>query len=321
MVWDRWVSCVRAMLRGAAPEASSAYASCDRIEDALQNIDKVTRLGRVGYATFWDGNKYIQCRREADQSLLCEAAGTAMQPSLDAVLTGERRDRLASLGWVIDPSFGNYVHIFPADASTRHAAEHIRKTLKEGYDADICSLQVETTWMWDVACPPRNGPCQNLAGLINDAAAMRADAVVTCSYDPPPPRPPSARSVAELCALYEETVAAEIQRLRINISQNVFVAFDAGIGYVQCAPDASGPAIYCEAQSEQSWPALQAILTPDRVSALLQMGYAEPGRAQNYWKLYPIRTQSDTAIAREILTVLHKAYGYTNATQLTISTE
>ena len=50
-------------------------------------------------------------------------------------------------------------------------------------------------------------------------------------------------------------------------------------------------------------------------------GYADPGRAPNYWKSYPFDKFSDTAIASELLTILHDVYGYAGATKLKILTE
>jgi hypothetical protein len=47
----------------AAIELWRAMGSClaqtanSRIDEALQNITALVRTGRVGYATFWDGNK------------------------------------------------------------------------------------------------------------------------------------------------------------------------------------------------------------------------------------------------------------------------
>lgn len=304
-----------------AAEVCLAQTISTRIDAALQNIATVVRPGRVGYATFWDGNKYIQCRLLPNRNLRCEAAGTSLQPSLKSVLTGERLNRLVSLGWVIDPSFGNYVHTFLAGIPTRIAADHIQRTLAEAYDADVSELEVRTAWVGDMPCPPRNGPTQNLAGIVNDAKEMRATALLTCSYTPPEATPQTAASSEELMALYGATVTAEIQRLRINISREIYAVFDAGIGYVQCRPDAASSAIYCEAQSAQSWPALAAILTPERILLIHQAGYSDPGRAPNYWKNYPVKTYNDAAIAREILTILHKAYGYTSATKLEITTE
>jgi hypothetical protein len=298
-----------------------AQTATSRIDDALQNITTLVRPGRVGYASVWDGNKYVQCRRLPTRELRCEAAGSLLQPSLQAVLTPERLHRLTALGWTLDPSFGNYARVFPADMPTGQVAEHIRRTLAEAYDADIGKSDVQTAWVADIACPPRNGPSQNLAGLVNDAPEMRATALRTCTYAARAETPQKADSPAELIALYGPTVTAEIQRLRINSKRRVFVVFSAGIGYVQCAPDVDTASIYCEAQSAESWPALAAVLTPERVSLLHKAGYADPGRAPNYWKSYAIATVSDAMIAAEILTLLHAVYGYIGATKLKITTE
>ncbi len=279
------------------------------------------RVGRIGYATVWDGNKYVQCRRRSDRSLRCEAAGTVLQPSLRSVLTGERLSRLAALGWIIDPSFGNYARTFAADVPDADVADAILQTLAEVYGADTASVEIETTWVVDVPCPPRNGFSQNLAGLINDARSMRATAIHACSYVAEPATTTKAESADQLIATYGTTVTAEIQRLRINAARHVFVVFGAGIGYVQCMPDKQSAEIYCEAQSAESWSALASILTPERVEMLHKAGYADPGRAPNYWKNYPLDKYSDAALAREILTLLHDVYGYAGMPALKISTE
>lgn len=300
--------------------AALAQSPASRIEEALQNITSLTRPERIGYATVWDGNKYVQCRRMPDRNLRCEAAGMSMQPTLKRVLTGERLGKLNALGWQLDPSFGNYVRIFPATMPTDRAAANILQVLSEGYDANVNELEFRTAWIKDMPCPPRNGPSQNLAGMVNDAPAMQKRAVTSCSYTPAP-APENAPSATALIALYGPEVAAEIQRLRINIKQKIFVVFDAGIGYVQCTTDSSTPALYCEAQSADSWPALASILTPERVTLLIRAGYAEPGRAPNYSKSYALDKFTDTAIATEVLTLLHAVYGYSGATTLKIKTE
>lgn len=243
-----WAALVVAMIGlcgAAAPGMAQTTGS--RIEEALQNITTLVRSGRAGYATFWDGNKYVQCRRLPERELRCEAAGTSMQPSLRSVLAGDRLSRLAALGWVLDPSFGNYAQTFPADMPVARVAEHIQRTLTEAYDADAAGLEIQTTWVADMPCPPRNGPSQNLAGSVNDARSMRATAVHACSYIPTPETVQRAGSAAELIPLYGATATAEIQRLRINVTRRVYVVFDAGIGYVQCMPETPPPALYCEA--------------------------------------------------------------------------
>jgi hypothetical protein len=305
---------------GAAPEDTSPPAVM-RVAAALQNIMALQRPGQDGYATAWDGNKYVQCARAPRGGLRCEAAGARLQPSLQAVLSPERVSRLLALGWRLDPHFGNYAQSFSAAMSVGQVAAALVDALEAGYDADTLHLEVASDWLASEPCPPRNGPSQNLAGMVNDAPAMSATAIHACAYAPAAPPTPSAGSAELLVELYGPRATAEIQRLRVNLARKVFVVFDAGIGYVQCEPQTSPDLIYCEAQSPQSWAALSSVLTPDRLAKLHAAGYADPGRAPNYWKNYPLGAYDDAAIAREVITLLHDGYGYTGAEQLKIGTE
>ena len=293
------------------------------IEATLDNITNLNRPGQDGYATVWDGNKYVQCRRLPDRGLRCEAAGALMQSSLEHVLSPERAARLIALGWRLDPSFGNYVQVFPADTASSLLADKIVRVLREAYDADVADLEVQSTWIRSEPCPPRNGPSQNLAGIVNDAPSMAATAVHACSHKPKADLGPrlSAGSAAELIGLYSGRVTAEIQRLRVNARRDVFAAFQAGIGYVQCRPDIMPPTIYCEAQSADSWEALASVLTLERILRLHELGFADPGRGPNYSKTYAIDQIDDSAIAGELLTVLHDAYGYAGQPTLKVITE
>ncbi|MFL9824924.1 hypothetical protein [Rhodoplanes sp. SY1] len=279
------------------------------------------RPGRVGYATIWDGNAFVQCRRLPGREMRCEAAGATLQPSLSRVLTPERLARLATLGFVVDPSFGNPVRVFPAEIPTSRIAAHVLQVLTEVYDAKPARIELSTRWVADLPCPPRAGFSQNLAGSVNDAPAMRTTAIRACAFKPDAETPQVVSSAEGLFDLYGVTVAAEVQRLRLNSTQNVYVVFSAGIGYVQCGPETQPTAIYCEAQSAESWPALAAILTPSRIERLHKAGYADPGRAPNYSRSYPVDAFTDTAIAREILGILFDVYGYTGTTRLKITTE
>jgi hypothetical protein len=320
-----WSLLFAAML--ASPETGladpSPQTSKSRVEAALENIATLNRPGRLGFATFWDGNKYVQCGYTEDRSLRCEAAGTLMQPSLAHVLVQERVSRLVALGWQLNPSFGNYVQIFPADMAIGQIADQILQALAEAYDAQVADLQILTQWMKRELCPPRNGPTQNLAGMVNDAPAMKATAVHACAYTPQPGIVAAhpAGSAEALIARYGLRVKGEIQRLRINSERHVFVVLATHIGYVQCAPETSPPAIYCEAQSADSWPALASVLTPDRVARLHAAGFTDPGRAPNYSKMYPVDQFDDAAIAGELLTILHDVYGYVGTTELEVGTE
>ncbi len=306
------------LLPGAAA-AGSAPTSQSRIEAVLENIAALDRPGEEGLATFWDGNKYVQCRRTRDHVLRCEAAGALMQPSLDHILTPERVARLTVLGWRIDPSFGTYAQNFPADLPSSEIAGRILQVLAEGYDADLANLEVESDWIASQRCPPRNGPTQDLAGMINDSPAMAATAIRACAYTPP--ILPSVHSAADLISFYGTRVTGEIQRLRVNGDRRIFVVLETDIGYVQCLPQASPRAIYCGAHSADSWPALASILTGERIARLHAAGFADPGRAPNYWKIYPLDQFDDAAVARELLTILYDVYGYNGSPKLAFKTE
>jgi type III secretion system-like peptide-binding chaperone len=303
--------------------AAQPQKSQSLVAAALENITILNRPGQDGYATVWDGNKYVQCKRLPERNLRCEAAGTLMQSSLARVLTPERVARLTALGWRLDPSFGNYVQTFPADAASSLVADKILQTLGEAYDADVADIEVQSTWIPREPCPPRNGPSQNLAGIVNDAPSMAATAVRACAYKPKADLGPNlpASSEADLIDFYGARVTAEIQRLRVNAHRRVFVAFQAGIGYVQCKPDTAPPEIYCEAQSADSWEALASVLTPERIARLHSIGFSDPGRGPNYWKTYPTDQFDDGSIARELLAVLHDAYGYNGQPVLKFVTE
>ena len=104
-------------------------------------------------------------------------------------------------------------------------------------------------------------------------------------------------------------------------ARRVFAAFETGLGYVQCEPWTDPDVFYCEAQSTDSWPALAAILTPERIALLHAAGFEDPGRAPNYSRTYPADRTDDATLARELLTVLHDVYGYYGASKLEVKTE
>jgi hypothetical protein len=317
-----WAFALAALFGAPAPSrADPAQIGQARVEAVLGNLTSLVRPGQIGLASAWDGDKYVQCRRLADRSLRCEAAGAQMQPSLARVLTPDHVARLTALGWRLDPAFGNYAQSFPSSWPDSRIASLILQTLTAGYDADLSQLDADSDWVADEPCPPRNGPGQNLAGLIDDAASMADTAIHACAYSPAPDLAPTVRSAADLIAAYGPRVTGEIQRLRVNLDRHVYIAVQADLGYVQCQPQTAPRAIYCEAESADSWPALGALLTPDRVQRLHAAGFADPGRAPNYSKAYPLDRYDDATIARELLTLLHDVYGYTGAPALTYATE
>jgi hypothetical protein len=136
---------------------AASQTSRPRIEAALDNITTLNRPGQEGYATIWDGDKYVQCRRLADHNLRCESAGTLMQSSLERVLTAERVARLSALGWRLDPCFGNYVQVFSADAASSLVADKIIQALDEAYGANTAELEVQSTWVPSEPCRRATG--------------------------------------------------------------------------------------------------------------------------------------------------------------------
>lgn len=69
-------------LGATAAPTYAEEAAVDRLDAALQNITSIVRAKKVGYATIWDGNKYVQCHRLLSREMRCEAAGPTLQPSL-----------------------------------------------------------------------------------------------------------------------------------------------------------------------------------------------------------------------------------------------
>ena len=94
---------------------------------------------------------------------------------------------------------------------------------------------------------------------------------------------------------------------------------DTGGGYIQCGT-APPRGIYCEAQSAETWPVLARILTAERVALLHAAGYADPGRAPNYWKNYSLDEFTDRAIAEELLAILYEVYAYSGVPKLNFKT-
>lgn len=330
---------VLALLGAARPDAGAAEPgeARARLESTLRTMLVSAAPGQLALATVWDSNAYVQCRRAPRQPVRCEAAGTLMQPSLARVLTPERIDRLGALGWRLDPSFGNYVLGFPPRTPAGRMADLLLATLIEGYGATVATLELRNSWVTDEPCPPRNGMSQNLAGMINDSPEMKAVSLRACRYDPPaePPAGPTADPPGEALAPHQPAVptaelirrlgpgvAREIHRLRVNLGgPRVFTVLETGRGYVQCEPETTPPAIYCEAQSAESWPALAATLTPDRVARLAAAGFESPGLRQNYWRSYPAAQFDDATIADALLRILHDVYGYDGTPALTVQTE
>lgn len=326
MAMSRFQTLLAASLLTACPargEPSPPLPSQAALVEALDNVIALDRPGQDGYATVWDGNKYVQCRHMPDGALRCEASGSLMQPSLARVLTPAKLARLGELGWTLDPHFGNYVQTFPGGRPVGMVAGEILTLLMEVYGVDPGTTGILTDWVKSERCPPRNGPKQNLAGMVSAAPAMAATAVHDCSFTPPSEllHQPAARSAQDLIDTYGARTTGEVARLRVNLLRRVHLILDTDVGYVQCAPEPVPPSIYCEAASADSWTVLASVLTPERLARLHALGFADPGRSQNYEKAYPLDTADNAAIARQLLTVLYEVYGYDGLQKLRFMTE
>jgi hypothetical protein len=194
---DVWLALALLALPAWASAAPSAAGEA-RIVAALDNLALLERPGEIGLATISDGNKFVQCRRLTDRDLYCEAAGTRMQPSLAGVLTPDRVALMTTMGWRIAPLFGLYAQTFPARLTNAQVADLIIQALQQAYDADVADLEVMSDRVAAEPCPPRNGPRQALAGMINDAPSMAPAAVHAAAIRPCPmspglkrPRPPT----------------------------------------------------------------------------------------------------------------------------------
>ena len=304
------------------PAIGAAQANQSRVETALTNIVTLHRPGQDGVATVWDGNKYIQCRLQLDRAFRCEAAGTLMQPSLARVLSPERITKLHTLGRTLDSSFGNYVQIFPSGSPVKDIAERLLQALKDGYEANISDLEVGSDWIKSERCPPRNGPSQNLAGMISDALSMTGFRVHGCSYKPNDEPLPQVRSKADLhpCPWNEGGRRNPAPESRISTARSSPGSWStrvAGTFSVARRPRARSIA---KRNQRRHGRCLREILTAERVAQLHAAGYADPGRAPNYWKNYSLDEFTDRAIAEELLAILYDVYAYSGVPKLEFKT-
>jgi hypothetical protein len=62
---------VALLFRTEAGFSAQPQKSQSLVAAALENITNLNRPGQDGYATVWDGNKYVQCKRLPDRNLRC----------------------------------------------------------------------------------------------------------------------------------------------------------------------------------------------------------------------------------------------------------
>jgi hypothetical protein len=330
MTTRRWIATLKRTFRlGAPAQPLTETEAQSEIESILRLLLKPIERRWETLATVWDGNAYIQCRRLGDGTWRCEAAGSLMQSSLRHVLTPERIDRLHQFGWRLDPSFGNYVQDFAADLPPEEIAAVLLTSLVQAYCVVVGRLEFQSWRVGKARYLPRNGPSQNLAGLINDARSMASTAIRAGCYVPAPEVPePSLEAgepvgrASDLLDRFGTRIASEIARLQKKLnSRRAFLIMQTDTGYIQCRPEWEERAICCEAISADSWPALAGILTESRIAHLDAAGFERPGLRQNYWRHYKVADYDSATVANALLTVLHKAYGCDITSKITLCTE
>jgi hypothetical protein len=303
------------------------------VAKAIKQILMAHRPRQDGVLTVRDNMLFVQCLdRPGAPDLRCEAAGLEGEPWLHNVLTMERQDRLMALGFKPDTTYGNFVRTFPRSIKPARLAEIIVGVLTEIYGADAEDIEALTDWLPTDPCHPRIKASHDRGGSIatpqwgfaNDIGPGCKIVTNTdgMNYDDPDNVPSDVQPI-DLDAHYGAAIAAQITRLEAgHHTDHIWAIFEAGVPYVQCAPDTEDNKIYCEAASEDSIGApLARLLTADRRQKLIVAGFEPPGKEMNFRRFYPLDHYDAAAIAHALLTVLHDSYGYTGTPAMMLKTE
>lgn len=306
------------------------------ITKGIQQVLTPRRPKLDGILTVRDNTLFVQCINRAEaSSLRCEAAGLEGEPWLRNVLTRERQDMLIARGFKPETTYGNFIRTFPRSIKPGQLAETILGVLTQIYGADADNIEALTDWLPAQACHPRIMASHDRGGSI--ATPQWGFAVdigpgckivtntVGMNYDAPDVVTPGASSAsqADLDERYGAAIATQIKRLEAaHQSDDIWVIFEAGVPYVQCAPDTEDNKLYCEAASEDAIGApLARLLTADRRQKLIAAGFEPPGKVMNFRRFYPLDQYDATAIAHALLAVLHDSYGYNGAPPMMLKTE
>jgi hypothetical protein len=115
---------------------------------------------------------------------------------------------------------------------------------------------------------------------------------------------------ADVVAAYLPAVTKEVARLRAARTPHIWITLDGAQGYVQCKPDLEDKAFYCEGQSAEANDAIAGLFTPGRIAILHMAGFEDPGRVENYSRLFPFRDFQNADLAKLLLVILRDVYGY-----------
>ena len=289
-----------------------------------------------GILTVHDNTLFVQCiNRPEALDLRCEAAGLEGEPWLHNVLTAERQDRLITLGFKPETTYGNFVRILPRSIKPAKMAEIILGVLTEIYGADVDNISALADWLPAGPCHPRIKALHDRGGSIATPRwGFAVDVGPGCrivtntnamNYDEPDAATPgpSAQDDVDLDARYGAAISSQIERLAAaRQTDDIWAIFDAGTPYVQCAPDPGDNQIYCEAASDDAVGApIARLLTTERRQKLIAAGFEPPGKVMNFRRFYPLDQYDAAAIAHALLAVLHDSYGYNGTPAMRLKTE
>jgi hypothetical protein len=295
-----------------------------RLADGLHLVATSSRHDKERIVTAYYGHRYVQCRRASEETLSCETSGDRMQPALNHILSRSRLDQFAQAGWRQDPNFGNWVQTFPADTRSSDLAGWMLRFMAVEFLADPSKVHVRTAWIARQACPPRRDLSRRLPGAIDDGYDEDGGAglIHACTYSVPVLEPRTAIvPVDDLMEFDGARIAREIDWLKQNGDDSAVAVFDTGEGYARCESGSDGGGIYCELSSVETLPVLAKRLTPDRIEQLHRNGFVRTGDRLNYGKTYPADGTPASAIAAELVTLLHDAYAYGGQPHFTVATD
>jgi len=333
---------LRVLLVGATLLAllqNSALADDTPAVAVAKGIQKVLMPRRPkldGILTVRDNTLFVQCiNRPEAPDLRCEAAGLEGEPWLHNVLTMERQDQLIARGFKPDTTYGNFVRTFPRSIKPAKMAGVILGVLTEIYGADADNIDALADWLPTQPCHPRIKATHDRGGSIATPSwGFAVDIGPGCkivtntdgmNYNEPDAATPgtSSGNDVDLDARYGAAIAGQIERLKAgHQTDHIWAIFEAGIPYVQCAPDTEDNKIYCEAASPDAIGApLARLLTADRRQKLIGAGFEPPGKVMNFRRFYPLDQYDAAAIAHALLAVLHESYGYDGTPAMVLKTE
>jgi hypothetical protein len=323
-----------AVVAALTPAVAGAAVPTSR-EQIITGLNRALTLTspRVdGLVTVSDNNLWVQClSSHYFKTWRCEAAGLEGQPWLRHVLTVERQDRLATLGFAPDNEVGNFVARVASATATSLMADRIIAVLTQAYGAKAEDLTVSVDTLRSARCHTRLRADADRGGsILTPSWGFAKDAAEGCrvgasaaglNYDDPAAVLPPATGI-DLEARYLSAMTAALQDLEASPEgKDAYVIFAAGPAYVQCLHDIADKQIYCEAASDDAVGApVRRILTPDHLAKLADAGFEPPGKVMNFHRFYAQAQYDATAVAKALLSVLRDAYDYGGAPPLMLTT-